>query len=113
MYEYRARLQHVHDQGEVSLVVDLGFRIQAEIRVQLYGVKVPSTASADVDERDCAVRAAHRITELCQEQLRIRVHHTAGNRLFTADVFYIDPDTGRSVTVSDALVKAKLAEPVT
>jgi micrococcal nuclease len=41
MYTYRAKITDVYDGDTVTAVVDLGFRIQFEIKVRLSGINTP------------------------------------------------------------------------
>jgi micrococcal nuclease len=41
MYEYKATITEVYDGDTVTAVVDLGFNVQMDIKVRLYGINAP------------------------------------------------------------------------
>lgn len=50
MYIYSAKIIDVHDGDTVTAIVDLGFRIQTEIKIRLYGINTPEITGASREE---------------------------------------------------------------
>lgn len=50
MYTYSAKIVDVHDGDTVTAIVDLGFKIQIEIKVRLYGINTPEITGASREE---------------------------------------------------------------
>lgn len=50
MYTYSAKIVDVHDGDTVTAIVDLGFRIQTEIKIRLYGINTPEITGASREE---------------------------------------------------------------
>lgn len=63
MYEYKATVLKWTDGDSVTLSVDLGFRIQTEMKFRLAGIDTPETNSPDDELRARAMRAKARVNE--------------------------------------------------
>ena len=111
MYEYRGQLSAVFDDGIVALRIDLGFRLSGEFRVRIYGVKLPSPSSLDVEERKRAKVATDAIYASCYSMnLRVRTHRASSrDGLFSAELFFHDTD-GHEQSLTEMLVKKGHAE---
>lgn len=112
VYEYRAQFVQIHPDSVIELLVDLGFRISAQIKLRLYGVKLPSTTSPDVDERARAVRAFDFMrATLGDTSLHLRARRNAKDvaKMFGAEVLYAD-DLGKEQSIGEQLIRAHLAE---
>lgn len=64
LYHYRAMANNVVDGDTVDLVVDLGFSIAFELRVRLLGINTPELHSKVPSEREAALKAKERVSEL-------------------------------------------------
>lgn len=61
MYLYKAKILSVYDGDTVTALVDLGFHIQIEIKVRLFGI---NTAEVRGEERAQGLLAKARVVEL-------------------------------------------------
>jgi micrococcal nuclease len=64
MYQYRATVIRWVDGDTVEVSVDLGFRIFHQTLLRLAGINTPEIHSADPVEREAAIKAMLRASEL-------------------------------------------------
>lgn len=66
MYEYKAKVVRVIDGDTIVLDVDLGFNMKiTDEHFRLVGLNTPSLRSKIKEERETAIKARDRLTELC------------------------------------------------
>lgn len=67
-YIYLAEVINVVDGDTVDIKVDLGFRVYQQMRVRLAGIDAEEKNSTDENERALAMKAKHRVVELCSQK---------------------------------------------
>ena len=64
MYEYKATMVKIVDGDTVDVSIDLGFDIQYNSRVRLYGINTPESRTRDLEEKKRGLAAKARVEEL-------------------------------------------------
>ena len=64
MYEYKATMVKIVDGDTVDVSIDLGFDIQYNSRVRLYGINTPESRTRDLEEKKKGLAAKARVEEL-------------------------------------------------
>jgi micrococcal nuclease len=57
VYEYSCSVNRCIDGDSVVCTIDLGFRIQFNTSVRLYGIDTPESRTRDLDEKKCGLLA--------------------------------------------------------
>jgi len=68
MYTYQCNTIRVIDGNTVDAIIDLGFNVTIRQRIKLYGVHVHDIRSADEAEKNSAMSAKIKLTDLLGQQ---------------------------------------------
>lgn len=111
MYEYMATVNRVIDGDSIEVTIDLGFSIQWNTPVRLYGINAAETNSTDPAERATAMLAKQWLTEQVNGKVvrlqSVKPKDKYGRYL--AEVWLTSGMQTRSV--NDQMVKLELAKP--
>ena len=64
LYNYRAKVIKILDADTIELAVDLGFAVQANVRIRLMGIDAFETRTKDLPEKAKGLELKRRLTDL-------------------------------------------------
>lgn len=106
MYTYKAKIVSVYDGDTVTALVDLGFRINFEIKIRLAGIDTPELRG---EERIAGVAAKKRVDELIYgKQVTIKTQKDKQEKFgrWLGEIFL----PGSELSVNQQLLNEGLAE---
>jgi len=107
MYTYRAKITDVYDGDTVTAVVDLGFRIQFEIKVRLSGIDTPEIRG---EERLEGLISKKRVVDLILQKdviLKTQRDKTEKYGRWLGEIFL----PGEEISINQLLLNEGLAKP--
>lgn len=109
MYEYKAKVLAIHDGDTITVSVDLGFRINTEIKVRFYGINTPEIIGPT---KDAGLRSKQRVVDLISgKDIIIKTHKDKQEKYgrWLADIYVNEQDTK---SVNQILLEEGLAVPL-
>jgi micrococcal nuclease len=107
MYTYRAKITDVYDGDSVTALVDLGFRIQFEIKVRLSGIYTPEIRG---EERLEGLISKKRVVDLILQKdviLKTQRDKTEKYGRWLGEIFL----PGEEISINQLLLNEGLAKP--
>jgi len=107
MYEYKAKIISVYDGDTCTALVDLGFNINLEIKIRLFGIDTPELRGED---RDNGIKSRDRLNVT----IKTYKDRTEKYGRWLASIYIDVPETiigDIQYSVNDILVKEGLAIP--
>ena len=108
MYEYKAKYIRNYDGDTITLVVDLGFKVQIKMNVRLADVNTPEIRTDNIKEKERAMKARDFVHDALTEamDIRIKTKKSPGKYgRYIAEVFYDDKN------LNEELLQEGLADP--
>lgn len=108
MYIYKAKILDVHDGDTITALVDLGFRIQMEIKVRFYGINTPEITGPTKPE---GLKSKQRVIDLISgKDIVLKTYKDKQEKFgrWLADIYINEADTK---SVNQMLIEEGLAVP--
>ena len=107
MYVYIAKVLDVHDGDTITALVDLGFRVQTQLKLRFYGINAPEVTGITKEE---GLKSKNRVEELILgKDIILKTHKDKQEKYgrWLADIYLPDQET----SINNLLVEEKLAVP--
>lgn len=107
MYEYKAKVIDVHDGDTITAIVDLGFRVQLEIKIRFFGINTPEITGPSKSE---GLKSKQRVIDLISgKDIIIKTHKDKQEKYgrWLGDIYL--PNS--TISVNQILLNENLAVP--
>jgi micrococcal nuclease len=110
MYEYKCLTVRVIDGNTIDAEVDLGFNVLVRQRIKLHGVLAPDIRSFNESDKQRAIQARQRLTELVGKEFYCNtVMNKRGKAGRTLGYVYIIDENENRIDVNQTLINEGLA----
>lgn len=108
MYTYKAKVLDIHDGDTITALVDLGFRVQVEIKVRFYGINTPEIIGTT---KSSGLKSKQRVIDLISgKDIILKTHKDKQEKYgrWLADIFLTEESTK---SINQMLIDEGLAVP--
>jgi micrococcal nuclease len=110
MYEYKCQTVRVVDGSTIDAIIDLGFNVLIRQRIKLNGVNPPDIRSIDESQKNLALNAKARLTELVGKEFVCQtILNKRGKAGRTLGIVYVIDECENKIEVNQKLIDEGLA----